>query len=95
MIYRCIKCYFPSTRSERDCDIVTFFPNVVPFPKVTTDDFLRQAATDIVSILSQSSSKTNIPSLEAGDTTRNAILKLAKLLNRTDKLSSPSKLSKK
>ena len=47
--YRCIKCYFPATRSERHCDTVTFFPNVVPFPRVTTNDFLKQAALDMIS----------------------------------------------
>ena len=81
--YRCIKCYFPKTRSERNCDTLTFIPNVVPFPKVTTDDFLRQAATDIVTILSQPVS-ASIPTLEAGDATRNAILKLATILKTKD-----------
>ena len=84
--YRCIKCYFPHTRSERDCDTVTFFPNVIHFPKVTTDDFLRQAATDIISILSSPPKVSIIPTLEAGDLTKNAILKLATLLNRADKI---------
>ena len=51
--YRCIKCYFPTTWSECNCDTVTFIPNVVPFPKVTTDDFLCQATMDIIALLGQ------------------------------------------
>ena len=49
--YRCIKVYFPKTRSFRDIDTVTFFQKVISFPKVNTDDFLRQAAEDSISIL--------------------------------------------
>ena len=81
--YRCIKCFFPKTRSERDCDTITFIPHVVPFPRVTTEDFLKQAATDIIRILSQPA-PTSIPTLEAGSNTRNALLKLATILKRTD-----------
>ena len=83
--YRCIKCYFPITRSERNVDTVTFFPKQIPFPKVTIDDFLRQAATDIVSILAAPPSATSF-SLQAGDPIRNALLEIANTLNRADKL---------
>ena len=31
--YRCINCYFPATRSQRNVDTVTFFPKSIPFPK--------------------------------------------------------------
>ena len=81
--------FFPSTRAERDVDTVTFFPTVVPFPKVSTDDFLRQAATDIITILTEPPSSTT-PTLEAGDSTRNALLKIAKTLKRAEKLPEPS-----
>ena len=39
--YRCIRCYFPKTRSERNVKTATFFPHSIDFPQVTTDDFLR------------------------------------------------------
>ena len=83
--YRCIKCYFPKTRSERNVDTVTFFSAAIPFPKVNLDDFLRQAATDIITILTAPPS-TTAPSLQAGDPTRNALLEISTVLNRAEKL---------
>lgn len=77
------KCYFPATRSERDCDTLTFIPNVIPFPKVTIEDFLKQTAMDIIHILSQPVN-ASIPTLETGSNTRNDLLKLATILDRTD-----------
>ena len=81
--YRCITCYFPKTRSEHDCDTVTFIPKVIPFTRVTTEDFLRQAATEIVNILSKPYN-TIVPSLTAGNKMYNALLELAKILNRAE-----------
>ena len=49
--YRCIKCFLPETRTEVITDTVTFFPSNIPFPKVNTEDFLKQAATDILHLL--------------------------------------------
>ena len=49
----------------------------MPFPKVTTDN-LRQAANDIIKILSVSINKIG-PVLKEG--TRNVILKITKILN--------------
>ena len=89
--YRCVNCYFPKTRSQRDVDTVTFFPKVVPFPEVKTDDFLKQAALDIISILTTPRSSTTV-TLEAGDATKNALLKIAEALQRVEdlpKLASP------
>ena len=51
------------------------------------DDFLKQAATDIISLLTTPPSTTN-PSLQAGDTTKNALLKIAKILQRAEDLPS-------
>ena len=75
--YRCIKCFFPHTKAERNVKTLTFFPALVQVPKVTTDDFLRQAALDIITILTQPPTHDKI-TLEAGDETRNALLKIAK-----------------
>ena len=76
--YRCIKCFFEKTRSERNVDTVTFFPKKIKFPQVKLEDFLKQAATDIISLLTQPPSTTTL-SLEAGDLTKNALLKLARI----------------
>ena len=48
------------------------------------DGFLRQAATDIISILTDPPSTTSIP-LKAGDTVRNALLEVATILHQTEK----------
>ena len=83
--YRCIKVYFPKTRSERNCDTITFFPTVIPYPEVKIDNFLRQAATDIITILTAPPSTTT-PSLQAGDVTKNALLDIATILHRAEDL---------
>ena len=83
--YRCIKCFFPKTRTERVTDTVVFFPHDIDFPKVDLDDFLQQATQDIITILTNPTSSTTV-SLKAGDTTRNALLELATMLNRTTNL---------
>ncbi len=54
-------------------------------------NFLKQAATDIITILTRSPSTTT-PSLQAGDPVRNALLELATQLNRIDVISEPSKV---
>ena len=83
--YRCVQCYFPRTREVRDCDTVEFFPHDIPFPRVTLEDHLKQAATDILAILSNPPS-TTVPSLQAGDTTNQAIMEIAKLLKRAEQI---------
>ena len=79
--YRCIKSYFPKTRSEKDNDTVTFFPHTIKFPEINLDAFLRQAATDIITLLTTPPSTTTL-TLKAGDNTNNALLELATILNR-------------
>ena len=88
--YRCVNCYFPKTRSQRDVDTVTFFPKVVNFPAVKAEDFLKQAALDIISILTKPPS-TTIVQLEAGDATKNALLKIAQALQRVEKIATIEK----
>ena len=82
--------FFTKTRSERDCDTITFFPTVIPYPEVNLDNFLRQAAMDIITLLTAPPSTTT-PSLQAGDVTRNALLDIATILHRTVDLPSPPK----
>ena len=78
--YRCVKCYFPHTRSEKDVDTVSFFPHEIKFPTVGLDDYLKQAAEDIIAILTSPPTKMSF-SLENGDPTRNALLKIAESLH--------------
>ena len=49
--YRCYTCFNPVTNSILYPDTVEFFPVVNPIPSITTDDYLCQAADDILHIL--------------------------------------------
>ena len=56
--YRCIKGYFTKSKATRDTDMVKISPKVVPMPQVELEDFLRQAASDIITILTDPPSTT-------------------------------------
>ena len=49
--YRCYNCYIPSTAGTRNAISVDWFPHQIPFPKVTTDDYLTQTAEDMLSLI--------------------------------------------
>jgi hypothetical protein len=76
--YRCVQCFMRTTSKVRDVDTVELFPTTISFPSVSTEDYLQQAAGDILSILS--SQPTTLPSLSYGDTTKNALVQIAQLL---------------
>jgi hypothetical protein len=78
--YRCVQCFMPTTSRVRDVDTVEFFPATIPFPAVTTEDYLKQAAGDILGILRNP--PTNMPYLTYGDATTNALVQIAQLLGR-------------
>ena len=84
--YRSVICCFPKTRNIRVCDTVTFSPKSIPFPQVTRTDFLKHAASDIVSLLSQPPS-SSIHSLQAGDPARKVLLTLATQLKIIEEIS--------
>ena len=78
-------CYFSETRSTWPVDTLTFPPSKVPIPKVNLEDFLQQAATNIVSILQDPPSTTKL-GLKAGDERKNALLELSDILKQSDPL---------
>ena len=78
--YRCVRCYLPSTTRERAVDTLQFFPKTIPFPEVSSEDYLKQAASDILAILRNP--PTSLPYLAYGDATNNAIVQIATLLGR-------------
>ena len=82
--YCCVTVYIPKKKAPRVCHTVNFLPTVVPFPDVKLTGFLRQAATDIIDILTLPLSTTT-PSLQAGDPTRNELLGLATQLLLVEK----------
>jgi hypothetical protein len=79
--YRCHKCYIPSTFGIRDALTIDWFPSNVPFPKVSTDDYLRQTATDMLTLL-QGSATHPVPSLTYGSHITNAYIQIAQILKR-------------
>ena len=86
--YRCVLCYFPQTRTTRVCNTVAFFLHTTPFPKVTLSDHLRQAADDIIHLLTHPPT-TTVPSLQAGDPVRQALTELATQLQRIEPILPP------
>ena len=78
--YRCYQCFIPSTGGTMNADTVDFFPQAVPFPRVTTEQYLHQAAIDLLAILQ--SKEKSIPSLFYGSTITNAYIQVAQILKR-------------
>jgi hypothetical protein len=82
--YRCWKVYVPETLQERDVLKADFFPSSVPFPSFTRDDFLKQTAEDMYSLLADSPSHSAEPRspLSFGSPVLNALAKVADILRR-------------
>jgi hypothetical protein len=79
--YRCHKCYIPSTFGIRDALTNDWFPHSVPFPKVGTDEYLQQTATDMLALV-QDSTMPPVPSLTYGSSVTNAYIQIAQILKR-------------
>ena len=80
--YRCWKCYFSDTMHERDVLKVDFFPEKVAFPTFSRDDYLKQTAEDMFSLLQNSSSSPIHQPLSFGPPILNALAKVANILRR-------------
>jgi hypothetical protein len=65
----------------RDAPIVDWFPHSVPFPKVGTNEYLQQTATDML-VLLQDSTTPPIPSLTYGSSVTNTYIQIAQILKR-------------
>jgi hypothetical protein len=77
--YDCHKCYIPSTFGIHDALTVDWFPHKVPFPKVTADKYLRQTATNMLTLI-QDKASNPIPSLTYGSNISNAYIQIAQIL---------------
>ena len=85
--YRCVTIYFPKTRKTAVLGTVTFIPHSVKFPKVTLEEFLKQATEDIITILkSPKLLPSTIPQLSMRDDTTNALTTIAEALHQVAKL---------
>ena len=86
--YRCWKCYFEDTMAERDVLKVDFFPQKIPFPTFTRDDYLKQTAEDMLHLLQAPDTKSTTSSpalhdpLHFGPPILNAFAKVADILRR-------------
>jgi hypothetical protein len=60
------------------------FPKQIPFPQTSTDDYLRQAAEDIVSILTTKNASN--PTLDYGSSITNTYLHMVQILQRATAL---------
>jgi hypothetical protein len=89
--YRCHQCYIPSTSKSWNVLTVDWFPHTVPFPKVNTDDYLRQTAGDMLSLLHKR--KEHQSPLASGSTTKNAFIQIAQILRRATRLLIPPPLT--
>jgi hypothetical protein len=78
--YRCVQCFMPTTSRVRDVDTVKCFLATIPFPTISTKDYLKQAAGDILAILRNP--PVNWHFLTYGDATTNALVHIAQLLHR-------------
>jgi hypothetical protein len=87
--YRCHKCYIPSSSGVRDALTVDWFPHTVPFPKVSTDDYLRQTANDMLTII-QDKIANPVPSLTYGSNISNAYIQIAQILKRATQIPEPA-----
>ena len=77
----CVTVFVPKTRSTRISDTVVFIPTTFLVPSISIEDHLRQASSDIISILSNPP-KSHFPTLHLGNETQQAIHQIAKLLHR-------------
>ena len=79
-------CFNPITKKDFISDTLVFIPHTIPIPSVTINNFLRQAASDIVTLL-----KTPQPilptSLQIGNQIRNGLFQLTTIL-KTNKANS-------
>ena len=86
--YRCYKYLIPSTGGKINADTVEFSPQNIPFPIVTSEQYLHQAATDILAILH--SPEKNISSLTYGSPITNAYIQVVQILKRATSQPSPN-----
>ena len=85
--YRCSACFIPSTSGKMNADIVKKIHKLLP-SQVITDQYLRQAAIDLLEILQ--SPEKYIQLLSYGSILTNAYIQVAQILKRATPQPSPS-----
>ena len=74
-----MKCYLPLTRTEIISDTVRLIPKHIPIPEVDADDYLRTGVQELIHLLWLK--KDKIPGTKS-DVAKNALIKLAQILQR-------------
>ena len=82
------KVFISTTNGTRDALTVDWFPNIIPFPKISTDDYLRQTAEDML-VLLQHTDKSKMPTLTFGSNVTNAYIQIAQILRRATSRPAP------
>ena len=78
-IFHC--CYLPQSNRDRIAITVAWFPQNIPTPQVSTEDYLRQTASDMLHIL-KTKDDTNSSTLKFGTLIINAFRHIAQILKR-------------
>ena len=73
--YRCITVYKTETKQQVITDTVKFLPYKIPIPSMSTNDYLAHASDDIIDILNNP--PNNLPAIQAGCKTRQAVRDIA------------------
>ena len=87
--YRCYNCYIPSTSGTCNSISVDWFPHPIPFPNVTTDDYLTQTAEDMLDLIRQklaSTRKTPSPRSRMAQRYKTPTQKWPELLQRAPEM---------
>ena len=83
--YRCVRCYIPETRREKDTDTVQYFSHDNSIPTTTIDDHLKNALQTISTILHDKDFKNANPILNMSDDTISALQQLTTILKTSTK----------
>ena len=75
-----MECYNPSSHITRIADTVEIISTVIPIPKASSEDYLRQSITYILYLLTYPN--PTVSSLSFGDDTQNPVKQISTLLNR-------------
>ena len=61
--YRCYKVFVTATQTTRNSVTMEWFPSTIPYPKLTQDEYIRQTADNLLSVLSNKTQPQVYPSL--------------------------------
>jgi hypothetical protein len=78
--YQCWKCYFQDTLHKRDVLKVDFFPEKIPFPQLSCNDYLKQTTEDMLHLLQGSNDSPSLNPIAFDSPILNAYAKVADII---------------